>query len=56
MKDRMIKKLEDQIKTLTKTIEKGRTYFIQFKIILNGWHSVRMRMCVGHSVLKFKMS
>ncbi|TKC34537.1 hypothetical protein EI555_008186 [Monodon monoceros] len=32
MKDRVIKKLQDQVKTLTKTIEKGRKNSIQFPI------------------------
>lgn len=37
MKDRIIKKLEDQIKTLTKTIEKGKILlcFGGFLIVLN---------------------
>lgn len=30
MKDRVIKKLQDQVKTLTKTIEKGRKNNIHF--------------------------
>lgn len=34
MKDRIIKKLEDQIKTLTKSIEKGKIMLCDFFVII----------------------